>query len=46
MGHKQISVLLKIHVEMVGNYTFNLRQNDQFCPFSEKCQLVGVQIAV
>ena len=44
MGHKQTLILLKKHFEMVENYTF--KQNDQFWPFLEKCQQVGVQIAM
>ena len=39
MEHKQTLILLEIQVEMVKHY-------DQIGSFLEKCQHVGVQIAV
>ena len=44
MGHKQTLILLEIHVEIVENNT--VKANDKFWPFLEKCQQVGIQIAV
>ena len=42
MGHRLTLILLKIHFEIVENYTF--RQNDQFWPYLEKSQQVGYKL--
>ena len=42
MEHKQILILLKLHVEMVENYTFKAT----LAIFIKKCQQVGVRIAM
>ena len=47
MGHEETFILLQIHVEMLETMkTTLLRQTDQFWSFLEKCQQVGLKIAV